>query len=382
MACNTNQLVFRATTPALDAASVPMLVTNYDCSEIQYIVPIRSYLTSPSIKEYSSNLIYTLSASLDRIITLYNAQLIENRKIIGLQINQRATGIDFRPSTQQLYLLGYGAGGGQLYIADITSSNCEVRLTPVGGPIQTAMGDIVILTGRISMDFNPVTDLLRVVTSTGQNILVNPNTGIATIEANLTKNGVTPNIVAIAHTNNLPTAVNTVLYGIDQTDHTLVRIEPANAGIVTTVGYLGFPFTDVQGFDIQNQDPTLNTDFNVIITAILVLRDISGVYEINLDRGAAHAAGTPLGRALAIRDIALVPVPFDFDVNLLRVTLYKNGSVVYVFKPNDRIFNECIKIPLEAGDVLTATLSMSDGSLLPSSIIVALKFCNCPAVSC
>lgn len=373
VALNMRQVVFRATAPAPPAASVPMLITGIPglCTSTQYVAQ-GGVLVQPFLNVYYNNILYTLSASQDKILGFFGSKLIATRFIRGFDVNQRIVAIDFRPSNQQLYVLGNGALGAQLYIADLTSSICDIALTPVAGIIQTGGGDVIQLTSRVSMDFNPVTDLLRIVTIDGQNILVNADTGIGVIENNLVyPDGSTPSIAAIAHSNNIASAVNTTLYGIDLQRHTLVRIA-GNTGVTTSLGSLGFSFTDVQGFDLQEQDPFAPTAEDLNIRAFLVVRHVTGSYFINLVNGDAAVSGVPLGRGLSVRDVAFSVIRFDVDITKIQVTLYVNGNAVQIFESNVP-YNACRGLRLQPGDVVSATVTMSDGTPVPSITITELR---------
>jgi hypothetical protein len=116
----------------------------------------------------------------------------------------------------------------------------------------------------IGMDFNPVPDLLRVVSDSDENFRLNPNTGaVAGTDSALAfvsgdpNFGANPSVVAAAYTNNFGGAALTTLYGIDYTRDVLVRqggvngIPSPNTGQLTTIGALGFDTTDDVGFDIS-----------------------------------------------------------------------------------------------------------------------------------
>lgn len=83
--------------------------------------------------------------------------------------------IDFRPLTGELYALSTNATNGfQLYTVNLATA----ALTPVGS------GGTVSFTwpARVSMDFNPSVDRLRVVTGGAQNLRMNPITGALVAE--------------------------------------------------------------------------------------------------------------------------------------------------------------------------------------------------------
>lgn len=153
--------------------------------------------------------------------------------------------IDVRPSTGQLY--GYAAATRQLYTINPTNG----VLTTVGSPF--ALGTVV--SGAI--DFNPSVDLIRLIgTQAGnQNYRVSPTTGaIVGTDSPLayasgdSGEGMTPNIAANAYINNVSGASTTLLYDVDVARDVLVTQNPANSGLLQTVGPLGFNAGNTAGF--------------------------------------------------------------------------------------------------------------------------------------
>lgn len=171
------------------------------------------------------------------------------------------------------------------------------------------------LGGSISIDFNPVPDRLRVISTSGANFRINPDTG-GVADADMdASNGVqadgrltfdttsndanagrTPSLVGAAYTNNdTDAATGTVNYGIDSTLDVLVtqgRADNAatpvdemvspNTGRLFTVGSLDIDVPTSTGFDIVTSAGT-NTAF---------ITYGSRLATINLATGAA----TPVGQ--------------------------------------------------------------------------------------
>jgi len=211
-------------------------------------------------------------------------------------------GIDFRPATSQLYLLQGPAGGNpdRLYVVDTFSGNSTL-VANTSAPIVAA---------PLGMDFNPVADALRVVTSSTNNYRINANTGVVTTEtaALISPSGNSPFITGSAYTNSIfggPAPASTMLFNIDSRNSTLnLQATPIN-GINTVVGNLGIDLTGVDaGFDIFFSGTT-NTGF---ISANPAAAGISTFYTINLNTGAATSVGA-IGGGVAVRDIAVIPAP-------------------------------------------------------------------------
>jgi hypothetical protein len=228
-------------------------------------------------------------------------------KIRGLAQNDRLVqfdGIDFRPASGKLFALSQQ---NRLYTLD---RNTAVA-TPFGDRFSPGLQGT-----NVGIDFNPVPNLLRVVTSTSQNFRLNPNetTGTVTVvtappadqplsfdrgdsatgrapDANADR---TPSVVATAYRNNRSNAAMTpqrsTQFGIDseldvlvrQGSPTLAPISP-NTGLLFTVGSLGHNFGADTAFDIT-------TDANGVDTAFATSG--SKLFTINLDTGAAKRLGT------------------------------------------------------------------------------------------
>ncbi len=208
--------------------------------------------------------------------------------ITGITAGQKISGLDFRPNTGQLYTIAYNDSTGQarLYTLNLTTGVA----TPVGGLITLMPG-----MGRISFDFNPVVDRIRVTGRNGANYRLNPNTGaIAATDTNLAfgtgdvNATATPAIGAIAYTNSYPATGTTTLYNYDVKLNVLTTQNPPNAGTLNTVGSIGSTFTStVTSSDLDIYfDPNTQTN-----TAYFIRNDSattsSTLYTINLSTGVA-----------------------------------------------------------------------------------------------
>ena len=149
--------------------------------------------------------------------------------------------------------------------------------------------------------------------SLGQNLRVNPNTGALTSadtplayvvgDPNF---GNGPTITAVAYSNNTEGAASTTLYGIDAGLNFLVRVggpesNPSpNGGQLFTVGALGVD-TDggAAGFDIA---PGTGRAFASLTVGVVAT---SRLYTINLATGQATLVGT-IGGGTNVRDIAVL----------------------------------------------------------------------------
>ena len=212
------------------------------------------------------------------IITANNSLLIVNsvddvrsftsKSISGLQSGESIVGLDMRPVTGQLFALGSTS---RLYILNTGSG--EATVVGSGTAFATALSGTAF-----GFDFNPTVDRIRVVSNTGQNLRLNPNTGgIAGVDTNL--NPGSPNITAVAYTNNVANASTTELFDIDSTSDRLLLQNPPNNGTLIDIGPLGIDVDEFNGFDIGGRSGTA--------LALLTVSGVTRVYRINLATGAA-----------------------------------------------------------------------------------------------
>lgn len=257
-----------------------------------YAVPIFGVTTSNALVRFES------TSPSNSVVTVAT--------ITGLQAGENILGIDFRPANGQLYALGSSS---RIYI-----------INPRTG-VATAVGaaGAFTLTGTdFGFDFNPVADLIRIVSNTGQNLRVNPNTGALTgTDTNL--NPGTPSVTATAYSNDFVGTTATTQYDIDTATDRLFIQNPPNAGTLTLVGSLGVDATGVNGFDIASRRVGADVNSNMAFAALTV-GGTTGIYSINLTTGAATLvtngslpAGTAL-RGIAVSSFASAASRFlDFD---------------------------------------------------------------------
>lgn len=220
--------------------------------------------------------------------------------------------IDFRPSNGVLYALGNAPGGiYRLYTLNRTNG----ALTKVGADITGTIGGTFQ-----GFDFNPVADLLRVVTDTDQNFRFNATTGALVgtdtalaYAAGDSGAGTNPNIVGSAYNNNVAGAATTTLFNIDSGRDVLVTQVPPNNGTLNTIGALGVNFQNFVGFDISG---TSGAAFATTTDAGLSLTNF---FSVNLTTGAATLVGQ-IGNGLVINDFAVNAVPEPSSVLLLSLS--------------------------------------------------------------
>lgn len=249
----------------------------------------------------------TLTAGPDQLVYALNAnnELISfNAKtpgtaaakisVTGITAGEKLMSIDFRPATGELYAL---SNASKLYIINQTTGTSRV----VGNAAFTPA-----LSGTIAaIDFNPTVDRIRLVSNTGQNLRLNPETG-AVAATDMAINGSTsPAITGVAYTNSKAGASSTELFDVDGTAGKLFKQNPPNDGKLVEVGSLGITFSGNAAFDITPNNTAL-------------LAAAGALYSVNLTTGTASKIGNTTE---ALVDIAVpteaVAYAIDNSNNLL-----------------------------------------------------------------
>ena len=226
--------------------------------------------------------------------------ILSSRRIRGMADGESILGIDFRPANGKLYGLGSSS---RIYV--INPSNAKA--TPVDAPVpRLSLPFTPALSGiNFGFDFNPVPDRIRVTSDLGQDLRINPDTGVvaavdgtlafAAGDLNANQN---PRVVGSAYANNLAGVTATTLYDIDSDRDALLIQNPPNNGTLTTVGSLGVDATGFTGFDIKGCDAA------GYAALLLSGESVSKFFRIDLATGRAVLVGT-IGSGEVIQDIAI-----------------------------------------------------------------------------
>ncbi|HSH39385.1 MAG TPA: DUF4394 domain-containing protein [Chthoniobacterales bacterium] len=234
----------------------------------------------------------------NRLVTFDHAapQAITSAVIVtGLAPDESLLGIDFRPRTGALYGLGSGS---HLYVID-PNTGSATRVGPPGG-FTLNFGPQRSDPPSFGFDFDPVSDSIRIVSNTGQNILLDADDGTVLAVDSIPTYApgdrayqpsspfVDPE--AIAYTNSFPGAQSTLLYDIDvQFGALLTQDPPEGTNAVRTVGYLGFAGQKSSGvrgragFDISGRSGTAY--------AALLTSESHQLCTIDLSTGGATVLG-------------------------------------------------------------------------------------------
>lgn len=260
--------------------------------------------TQPGQADQQDGLTATAVTALNRLVTLDVTSGTQESSafITGLNLGDRVAGIDYRPATGELYGVVLAlTGKARLVVIDPDTARIQSSV-----PLLEADGSAVVLRASgYGIDFNPAADALRVTTTNGQNLRVDVTTGSVTVDGDLAyaagdeAEGKRPSIVASAYTNNDQQPVGTTeLFNLDSVRDTLVRQDPPNDGVLSTVERIrGLDVALVSGFDITGDGELGVISAPSLLGTRLQLIEIDGVTPV-LSRQVPLAAVT---------DLALVP---------------------------------------------------------------------------
>ncbi|WP_220472562.1 DUF4394 domain-containing protein [Spirosoma foliorum] len=207
---------------------------------------------------------------------------------------ERIMSIDFRPATGQLYGV---SNQSRVFVINPT--------TAVARPLTTAPFSPAVSGSVVGIDFNPTVDRIRLVTNTGQDLRLHPETGLV-VATDGAINGVMGAMISeVAYTNNNAGVTTTTLYDIDPATDRLYIQNPPNNGTLTDVGPLGLDISGSAGFDISPND---NTQGLVAVQ----FNGSSELDQINLATGRLQKLGGLPGTIIGLA-IPTNPVAYAVD---------------------------------------------------------------------
>ena len=232
-------------------------------------------------------------------------RVLQSVGLKGVPAGETLIGIDYRVAKGVLFAMSRSA--------NIFTINTDTgAVTQVGSaPLAAALEGTTF-----GFDFNPAADRIRVVSNTGQNLRLHPDTGalaavdgILTFEPGDTQADQKPQLLAAGYTYNKKDEKLTTNYAIDGRLGTLVRqgtvegVQPAvspNTGRLFTVGALGIgPLTDAS-LDIADVS---GAAFAALRTSA---QAPTRLFLVNLESGRAEVLGN-VGTGAALVGIAVIP---------------------------------------------------------------------------
>jgi Domain of unknown function (DUF4394) len=224
--------------------------------------------------------------------------VVNNQSLTGVVAGQSVRAIDYRPSNGVLYMLSTGA----------TTSDARLYTVNVTTGAATVLGSLT-LTGatgtRHSMDWNPVTGLLHIVSGSSRtHFTVDPTT--LTVNS-LGLFGAGTLNTGLAFDNNFTGSASTTAYIYEYQSDELRRVTNLATSAVTTVGTPFAPDltgTGSQGMDINGTDSFAY--FNTDMFDGPLANTADHLFTLPLAGGAA----TYLGQiGLPTLDISVMPIP-------------------------------------------------------------------------
>ncbi len=241
--------------------------------------------------------------------------------ISGLPQGEQILAIDFRPATGQLY--GVGSSSRLYIINPVTGTSIALGTAPFSPGLNG---------NAVALDFNPTVDRIRLVTNTGQNLRLHPETGaVAATDGNI--NGAAgAMITGGAYTNNKAGVTTTTLYDIDPVTDRLYRQDPPNNGTLADVGPLGLDITALGGFDISpNGDAIASVTFGGNIE----------LQQVNLTTGRLQKLGDLPSNVIGIA-IPTEPTAYAVD----------NANNLLIFNPMNPTAISKVITGLQAGEMV------------------------------
>lgn len=224
------------------------------------------------------------------------------KAITGLMAGESIVGVDYRlrTETDKSGVL-YGLSNlGNLYIINTDTGAATGKLALTADPADTSAPFAGLSGTAFAVDFNPVPDRMRVLSSNGQSLRINVDTGVTITDGTI--NGVANAVIsAAAYTNSFQrtTAGTTMLLDLDQVGNQLLLQNPPNDGVVSVIGAFGAALTlgTSNGMDIAGGD-----------NGLVLATNGAGLYRINLTTGAATELTAKIGSTTtpALIDLAIL----------------------------------------------------------------------------
>ncbi|MBL7782965.1 MAG: DUF4394 domain-containing protein [Saprospiraceae bacterium] len=260
-------------------------------------------------EEITGHLVYALTGNNNLISFDSDAPAIVRSlvPVSGLAAGQVLSGMDFRPATGELYVLGYNSTTGEanLYTVNTTTG----AATTVGAaPAMLEAG-----MGKIGFDFNPTVDRIRLTGSNNANYRLHPVTGavvatdadlaFAATDVNAAAN---PSIGAVAYTNSYIGTTATVLYNYDDSLNVLTTQIPPNNGVLNTIGISGLSvnLTDASS-DMDIFFDGTSSSNAAYLSANTGVQTIDQLFRLDLAIGLAIPKGF-IGFGIPVTDIAVL----------------------------------------------------------------------------
>jgi hypothetical protein len=296
-------------------------------------------------------------------------KLCTRAAVSGLAPDERVLGLDVRPADGALYALG---SAGTVYTLDLASGAAQLKATLTADQADSSEPYAGLSDPEYGAGFNPVSDRLRAIGSSGQNLRIDVDTGATFTDSPVAS---PTRIGAVAYSNAFAGAKSTTLFGIDAAGDALVRVggDPAtggacpddssnpNCGSISRVGALGLDASAVAGFDI---DPKTGVLGSALLALSAEGTSQSSLLVVDLDTGATSApsgtANPQIGGGERVSALTLAQNP-----ELLAYAVTSDAQLL-AFSPRspDQLRSQLDITGLDDGETLLGVdLRPSDGLL-------------------
>jgi hypothetical protein len=305
----------------------------------------------------------------------------------GLRAGETVLAIDLRPATGELYGLSrLGDGTGQLLVINPLTGTATLRATLAADPTDPTAPFTGLVGMQFGIDFNPVSDRLRVVSEADVNLRIDPDNGLVSTDMPLAfaagdaNVGRDPSVVDVAYTNdvapNSPGTGTATLFGLDAnlfspktlTDGTadraltLVRqggvdVPPGtpspNTGQLFSIGAFGRTGVTAAGFDVAPSGTAfVGVDGRFDPTAVGAAVRRTFLVTIDPASGADTSRGTIGDGTTVIRDLAVVP---SVQFGAPRYAIGEDGGVATITVTRTEGSIGTVTVPFATtGDTATA----------------------------
>lgn len=210
-------------------------------------------------------------ATAGNVLYTYNTKSVRTPsasiRIDGLESSEQILSIDFRPATGELYAL---SSSSKIYILNVQTGRVRAVSTVAFTP--------KLESANARINFDPTTDMIRLITDRGQNLRIDP----ITAQVSKAESNIVTNISGISYSNNIAGATATTMYALDAKAGKLYKQDASSATALQEVGSLGVAF-DMASLEIAPSG----------LQAVIIGKNgsSSSMYEVNLTDGKAILTG-------------------------------------------------------------------------------------------
>ena len=155
--------------------------------------------------------------------------------LTGIGAGESIMGIDWRPSTGRFLLLTRQGSTGRLYDFEPSTGAASNPRLLTADPTDATAPYTGLTIAAFGMDVNPVPDRVRLVSTSEQNLRVNPDTGATITDANINPAGHA--IAGVAYSNpDADPATGTGLFDYGYNSDDLYQQNPPNDGVISVIG--------------------------------------------------------------------------------------------------------------------------------------------------